>query len=603
MIEFNAEEISEEELIEAANKIFAVQEADFEKIKSEKWYQTLFHAITLNQDGKKYAVRGINSLTKLQQLFMSIYVNNYRKTHEQLDAVIEAVIQNSKAIKKIYGMCVLNLEEQESLEMLDSQDAEILAIFLGEYRDENGSVPSAVRDYNRGVLGALNQKVPNGILDNHQIRRLKAPKVVYRCFMEQCAVAGTIDTQEWTDKIYEDLKDFELSENSKNEIKASVKYEAEIAGIEYFIVKYSKNNAGVLDIDFEIDIEASHDPMAATRREIKKQLDLFKLSMALNQLIGGFIESIKLGGINFDEDLVTIDIPFEKEIKEDIANGEIKLPRLIDSINRSYADDAEIVFAFKFCKTDEDFNEHKHYFLIATMDGLFFFVRKKIAFIEYDALKSVRQDSSGVIVSAWKVNWYSENGLDESGADEVIVEKTKETVKYLRALRKGIEKLIEDLGGYVESVDDRVEEIVAKYIKKIPKSSSAVPYLVKDFSWNDDKSRKKMKKALSEYALKVRENEVIGFIDTSLFGNGEDGILFSKQGIAFDYAFEKVFVHYEEIDRMEIEKSLLGLLGKDLVLYGHFSERKDDVSAPSIGDTYYNLSVLKECLEEIKYVV
>lgn len=112
-----------------------------------------------------------------------------------------------------------------------------------------------------------------------------------------------------------------------------------------------------------------------------------------------------------------------------------------------------------------------------------------------------------------------------------------------------------------------------------------------------------MKKALSEYALKVRENEVIGFIDTSLFGNGGDGILFSKQGIAFDYAFEKVFVHYEEIDRMEIEKSLLGLLGKDLVLYGHFSERKDDVSAPSIGDTYYNLSVLKECLEEIKYVV
>lgn len=269
MVGFNAEQMSERELVEVANRIFAAQEADFEKLKSEKWYQTLFHAITLNQDGKKYAVRGINSLTKLQQLFMDIYVENYEKTHEQLNAVIETVIKNSEAIKKLYEMSVLNIKKQERLEMIDSQDAEILAIFLGEYRDENGSVPSAVCDYNRGVLMALNQGVPDGTLDNHQIRKLKAPKVVYRCFMEQCAVDGTIDTQEWTDKIYEDLKDFELSEKSKNEIKESVKKEAEIAGKDFFICKYSKNNAGVSDMDFEIDIDidASINPAEAEKKE------------------------------------------------------------------------------------------------------------------------------------------------------------------------------------------------------------------------------------------------------------------------------------------------------------------------------------------------
>ena len=322
--------------------------------------------------------------------------------------------------------------------------------------------------------------------------------------------------------------------------------------------------------------------------------------MTFSQLALGFSESLTLDGLNFDEVLVTINILFENEIREDIANGGIKLPRLIDSINRSYEDYTKMVSAFKFCMMDEDFNEHKHYFLIATMDGLFFFVHKKIAFIEYDALKSVRQDSSGVIVSAWKVNWYSEDGLDESGADEVIVEKNKETVKYLRALRKGLEKLIADLGGYVESVDDKVEEIVVKYIKKIPKNSSAMPYLVKDFSWNDDKSRKKMKKALSEYALKVREKEVIGFIDTSVFSNGGAGMLFSKQGIAFDNVFENIFVYYEEIDRMEIDE---GRLWDNLELYGHFSERKNSSDYISIDDTWYNLRVLKKCLEEIKYVV
>lgn len=28
-----------------------------------------------------------------------------------------------------------------------------------------------------------------------------------------------------------------------------------------------------------------------------------------------------------------------------------------------------MVHAFKFCVMDDDFNEHKHYFLIATIDG------------------------------------------------------------------------------------------------------------------------------------------------------------------------------------------------------------------------------------------
>ncbi len=292
MIEYDIEQMTEEDLLAAANRIFTIEEKDFEKIKSEKWYQSLFHAITLNQDGKQYAVRGIHSLAKLQQLFMSIYVKNYRKSHDQLNAIIDAVTQNSETIKKLYATCVLNLEEQLSLSSLDVYDSEILALFLGEYRNSEGLVPEQVKKYNRGVLNALDQKVPKGMLDNHQIRKLKNPKVVYRCFMEQCAVDGTIDSQEWTDKIYEDLRDFELSDNSKSEIKESVKYEAEIAGVEYFIVKYSKNNAGVLDTDFEIDIEASIDPIENLKNEINKQFKLMTLKLALLEFSKGFCAAL-----------------------------------------------------------------------------------------------------------------------------------------------------------------------------------------------------------------------------------------------------------------------------------------------------------------------
>ena len=580
MVEFNVEKMSENELIEAAKRIFTIQEKDFEKIKSEKWYQTLFHAITLNQDGKKYAVRGIKSLAKLQSLFMGLYVKNYKETYKPLDAVIEAVTQNSESIKRLYGMCVLKLEKQEGLETLDSQDAEILTIFLGEYRDENGLVPKAVRDYNRGVLNALNQKIPTGVLDSHQIRRLKAPKVVYRCFMEQCAVDGTIDTEEWTEKIYEDLKDFELSENSKKEIKESVKYEAEIAGIEYFTVKYTKDNIGILDSDFEIDIERIANPASAEKTKTQKMADILGVKLKLMKF---FIE-------------LKAPRTYKDEIEEDISNGKIKLACLIDSINKSYIDDIEAVEAIKLSVTDENFNICKRYFLISTIEGFFFFVNEKIAFVKYDDIRSVKQNFDSVIISAWKVKWYSKNGMEEYGENEIVIEKNQETKKYLRGLRKGLEMLIEEFDGYVEPSEDRVEAIVSKYIHQIPKSSSAVSYLVKDFGYSDDKNKKRLKRALTKYALKVREDEAIGFIDTSLFGNGGDGILFSKYGIAFDWAFEKIYAKYEEIDSMEIKK-------KDLILYGHFSERKNDIGDPSISSIYYNLSKLKECLEEIKCVV
>lgn len=597
MIEYNIEQMTDKDLLDAANRIFTIEEQDFEKIKSEKWYETLFHAITLNQDGKKYAVKGIRSLAKLQQLFMTIYVKNYRKSHEQLNEIIDAVTKNSEAIKRLYGACVLNLEEQISLSSLDAYDAEILALFLGEYRNSEGVVPDEVKKYNRGVLSALDQNVPKGVLDNHQIRKLKNPKVVYRCFLEQSAVDGTLDSQEWTDKIYEDLKDFELSDNSKSEIKESVKYEAEIAGVDYFIVKYTKDNAGILDTDFEIDIGASVDPIEAQQEEITKQFDLLKLNIALMKFTMEFSSAFARRGFDFSGPLVTLDTPFEDEVKDDISKGEIKLDCLKDSVQRSLDNDTGFLHAFKFSEMDDNFKEHKHYFLIATIDGYFFFVEGKIAFVEYDSVRSVKQNSNSLTISAWKVKWYSENGTEESDTNEIIIRQNSENEIYLGALRKGIEHVIEECGGYVEPSEDKVEEIVGQYIKQISKDSSSVPYLVKDFGYSDDKKRKILKNALSKYALKVREDEVIGFIDTSLFGNGGSGILFSKHGIAFDYAFEKIFAKYEEINSMSIKK------GKDLVLYGQFSERKDDCNDPSISSIYFNLSALKECLEEIKYVI
>jgi hypothetical protein len=184
---------------------------------------------------------------------MKIFVEYYQNNYRQLNALIDEIRTNSEAIRKMYELCVLNLRVQEDISSLNTQDKNILSLFLGEYRDANGNVPEEVQRYNSGVLTALQLNVPKGSLDHHQLRKLNNAEAVYRCFMEQCAVDGTIDTQEWCDKIYEDIKDFNLGDNARSEIKAAVKHEADIAGVEHFMVKYTKGKEQITDTDFIID--------------------------------------------------------------------------------------------------------------------------------------------------------------------------------------------------------------------------------------------------------------------------------------------------------------------------------------------------------------
>lgn len=141
-------------------------------------------------------------------------------------------------------------------------------------------------------------------------------------------------------------------------------------------------------------------------------------------------------------------------------------------------------------------------------------------------------------------------------------------------------------------------DIIKRHIKKIAKSSSAKPYIVSEFDPFDERNEKRLDKALSKYAKKVRKDEAIAFIDISFFEDGGDGILFSEHGISFDWAFEKVYAKYNEISRTEIINR-----GKALALYGHFSERKDNSSTPTISNIYFDLDELKQCLDEIIAII
>jgi hypothetical protein len=582
MIEFHKEELSEQDFLEAANSIFSAEQKDFERIKSEKWYQALFHAITLNQDGKKYAVRGVRNLAQLQQLFIQFYVEHYRQTSDYLDAIMDSVMKNSTSIKALYGKLMLKLERQEGPESLSVEDAEILALLLCEYRDENGTVSERVQKYNRGVLSVLPCKIPSGSLNLHQISLLKSPKIVYRCFMEQCAVDETIDTKSWPVELRELLKDFELSDNTKMSIQDAVKREVEIAGIDYLLEKYGDIDSDIPDTAFVVYDE---DESARYRDEEKQggsrnDLNIFQSQMIFNRITG----------------------LLPAHLWETLERCEIRVEYLTQSINDStnVMDGIDLVQGFKLSYHADSTTEALCWiFVIFTMNDLFICDEDgKVADIPLHSLLSAIENADELEIRAGKIDLYDNNGNVMEGSNKISIPRNRFNRYLIRDLRKSLECFIDEYGGFRPSVDYQIKKTVEQYIGQISKSSPV--YLFTEIVENkkQKKQEKLLNNALQKYARRVQVRDVIGFIDTSLFGNGSDGLLFSTDGISFDYAFEKVFIHYDEINRIDFNAKR-----KSLMFYGNFSERKKDDSVPVIDNIFFNLVPLKQCIEEILYVI
>ena len=86
-------------------------------------------------------------------------------------------------------------------------------------------------------------------------------------------------------------------------------------------------------------------------------------------------------------------------------------------------------------------------------------------------------------------------------------------------------------------------------------------------------------------------------LDITIFKNGKDGLVFLTDGISFDYGFSKVTVPYTQMGDMFLDKALH---------FQHWIENKNNSAWKgdvTIADIYYNLSTLKECLEEIRNVL
>lgn len=187
-------------------------------------------------------------------------------------------------------------------------------------------------------------------------------------------------------------------------------------------------------------------------------------------------------------------------------------------------------------------------------------------------------------------------------ADTIETKKSNKEVKkfkeWLSAAVKNANSipLLDDLE---DSEKTQSESVAKSYSQKsassilddtiyiIPKDNLSKAYDSKEVKSIPDKIARAKKK----FGFRST-GEVIGLIDTSLFNNGNSGYLFTDDGIAFDYIFTKVFVRYDEIDKIEF-----GNNNKKIIIKGDFASTNGNI--PEIDNMDLNLNWLKDVLEEL----
>lgn len=147
-------------------------------------------------------------------------------------------------------------------------------------------------------------------------------------------------------------------------------------------------------------------------------------------------------------------------------------------------------------------------------------------------------------------------------------------------------------GGHLKSrVEAMITAIVDRYIHQIDREC-AIAYDSKEIT----QIPTYIQNARAKFGFRAT-GKIIGLIDTSLRQRGYAGILFTTEGMAFDDAFEKKFLRYDEIKATAFSKN-----GKDLYLCDRslnmLGEEEYNILG-SITNTYYYLPYLKDMISEI----
>lgn len=233
-IHVDVNKLTMEDIEAAWRQIFNLQSNDFQRVKREKWYHNLLRAVTFGSGDRKMMISDIISLNQIQQLFMIVYLKNYRDLNKKLNQNMVLIGNLNKVIKELYHTCVSKIKLQEEIDSFEPEEIAVLQHFLSEYKSQNNKTED-FQKYRRSILGLLHARTPESKFEKEQLEKASHPNAFCRCAFELCAIDGCLEKGNIPPNMQELLDYLPISAVKRREIRENVLWEADNMGAEYFI--------------------------------------------------------------------------------------------------------------------------------------------------------------------------------------------------------------------------------------------------------------------------------------------------------------------------------------------------------------------------------
>ncbi|MBR2362984.1 MAG: zinc ribbon domain-containing protein [Spirochaetaceae bacterium] len=146
----------------------------------------------------------------------------------------------------------------------------------------------------------------------------------------------------------------------------------------------------------------------------------------------------------------------------------------------------------------------------------------------------------------------------------------------------------------LENEKERITSIVDKYIRDISKGNT----FYDSGDVKNSKYSQVIQNVRSNIAKDTGPSDVVGFIDTTVFGKGKAGLVFTTEALYEKSTGCWFKVPYYRMWNMECNGKKIDLIGTDDC--GTGLKSKMDISIDNI---WYNIPALKDCLDEIFAII
>ena len=491
-------------LMEAAQEIANSTEKDFEKMKSKKWYKRLWELVTYSKDNQKVTARGVSNLAKLNEIVMKAIVILARYSADTAALV-------SESLKKIE-----NLEDYlgQVTSGLSKVASEVKKL---KYNYKKSLTISDLNVQERDIVGSIFVKYVKKCLADGKMPTVASQKL-YSFAMEGDTPEEDIDVSTHLGLISNDVQQLLFRLNQSY----------------YYLV------AGEFDdSDYFDDFDVSNKNKKVILSQIEDAVlfsgaENYTDTLAPNEEVY-FIDS---------EDMELESTDFE-EAKSDSVNENQNV------FSMAYFDDYHLIgyLTESFCE-----NENRNQFTgLMSSVGHSFKVGEVVGFSVFGEEVTGTAEILSIKASSLSVLDRSVNYAEATDKYQYEVTLQFENEKDSQYDFYNLYKLgtSNEVDYEFESTEDYIEarkDIFNKYIYDISPLSS---YVTKDVSG------KKITNAKNSFGwmLVPDDDEILGLIDTTLFGSGKEGYFFTTEGFAYkDMSKFIEVIKYEEINYIEFTK-------------------------------------------------